>query len=68
MDIEEIEQSLLGTCQELSSVVSDGEEDECLEQIAARGNIELCVCCGWWCELSEMSDGGGEYVCNDCLD
>lgn len=63
---------LCGTC----LAIDDGLEatgldanDDNRDQVAAAvqdHDIEKCVQCDWWCELSELNCDGGEYVCTDC--
>lgn len=72
-EIDEIIETLQGTCMSLNEGIQTilGEEaefddltDEELEHIDSE--IFLCESCGWWCELSEMSDED-EGNCQDCV-
>lgn len=77
--INEVIESLQGTCMwsSLDDKINelfgtDGadsydNEEEILSKV--DDNIFCCVCCGWWCEISENSDKEfDEMVCTDCED
>lgn len=61
-------EKLQGTC---GSLVNLGEE---FEELQNDSNFcdrldELvfeCVCCNWWCGISEMSDNVDEWICKEC--
>jgi hypothetical protein len=57
---------LQGTCEELYSFL-EREAEDLIDHMPflnyLDNHIFLCDGCGWWCELSEMSDEG---VCRDC--
>jgi hypothetical protein len=58
---------LQGTCNELNSFLERHNAEDLIDHIPfleyLDNHIFLCDSCGWWCELSEMSDEG---VCSDC--
>ncbi len=58
---------LQGTCNELNSFLERHNAEDLIDHISfleyLDNHIFLCDGCGWWCELSEMSDEG---VCSDC--
>lgn len=68
--LDEIVQSLQGTCQSLEGVLEDGESEddkELCEHIDQE--IFLCPACNWWCERGEGHESDlGEDVCDDCYD
>ncbi len=62
-----------GTCMSTQEVLNhldaeDFDEDD-LDWALIENEIFNCVCCGWWCEVSEECDKGfDEPVCTDCED
>lgn len=58
---------LQGTCNELHGFLERHDAEDLIDHIPfleyLDNHIFLCDSCGWWCELSEMSDEG---VCSDC--
>lgn len=72
--LQEIIEALQGTCDTLDGIVQVVMEDdnictndltpEQLEELDQQ--IFLCETCGWWYEISEMSDE--DQVCQDCDD
>jgi len=57
--------SLEEGCQEVFGISSD--ELTVKETNDLDMAIFLCEECGWWFEISEMSDElNGEQICNDC--
>lgn len=71
--VQTIISTLQGTCDTLDGAVQEvcgddfSEDDLTLEQLGEIDQqIFLCVDCGWWCEISEMSDIEDENVCDDC--
>lgn len=63
--MQEIVDNLNGTCSSILNVLNEGEEEtkELNDYIDQR--IFECETCGWWCELSEMSESE-EWSCTDC--
>ncbi|WP_047308819.1 hypothetical protein [Rhodopseudomonas palustris] len=61
--------ALRGTCHGLAHL---GDEHETLAASSAAYTTRLdelvfeCACCGWWCDIDEMSDD--PEVCIDCSD
>jgi len=72
-EIQNIINSLQGSCQSLREVCeNEGFEEEDLlpEQInEIEQEIFLCTTCGWWYEISEMSEESedGENTCEGCI-
>lgn len=67
MDIEKIEEELQGTCKTISDVSGyNKEQEEIMRLIGERGNIECCEVCSWWCEMGEMVEKDGGFMCEDC--
>lgn len=67
--VEELIESLKGTCQSISQILSliheeMFEEDLSYEDLEAiDSEIFCCETCGWWWEISECAD---ENVCLEC--
>jgi hypothetical protein len=58
---------LQGTCNGLDSFLEQHNAEDLIDYMPfleyLDQHIFLCDGCGWWCELSEMSD---EEVCSQC--
>ena len=71
-NIDELIQYLQGSCNSLDEGIQTilGDYDstdlspENCDQI--DNEIFLCTGCGWWCEVSEMSEEDDEQVCVEC--
>lgn len=64
----DIVHDLLGTCKSLEEVCSDDEINDKVVTDAIDAEIFECDGCGWWCELSELNDDTGRWLCDDCSD
>ena len=62
---EEAADALLGTCQSLSSVCTQGEDDDLKWCEDFDERITNCDCCGWWVEASEVD---GDNNCEQCAE
>jgi len=73
IDIDEIIDSLTGTCESLDSILDrhnllyENLNDEHFSEIDSR--IFQCTNCGWWCEQYENHEHpeSGEWICDDCF-
>lgn len=65
-DVQELIDSLQGTCQSIVDFLPEGMDDNDLtseDHDEIDNQIFLCNQCGWWCESCEQNDNGS---CNDC--
>ena len=61
---DEIINYLVGTC---NSFDPSEYSDEIVSEV--DNHIFCCEECGWWCEMSEMSDDEEhDWTCSDCVD
>ena len=70
-DIAELIADLQGTCKSISDFLPEGmNQDDLTQNDLSEIDQEIFLCdgCGWWCEVSESNDRGGENVCDDCKD
>lgn len=73
-DVEQIIESLQGTCSNTLATAIDQHYPGMLEEdLTERDNdiidntIFLCDNCGWWCETSEAHESNsGCDICDDC--
>lgn len=67
-DIEELIDSLQGTCATISEKLPEEMEEDLTEQDhdAIDNRIFRCETCSWWCEVGEEGDEKGN--CNDCVE
>jgi len=64
MTIQELADSLSGTCQNINDVIErELTTEECME---LDNLVSLCSVCGWWYESCEMTERDGEFECGDC--
>lgn len=66
--IEELIESLRGTCQTLSEALPEGMEEDDLTKAdtdAIDEQIFRCETCSWWDEISEQNEDGEN--CLDCV-
>lgn len=66
--IEEIIETLAGTCTYIGDVCSIEEMADKDLWASIDDAIFECDRCGWWCEISGQSDMDGEMICEDCND
>lgn len=65
--IDEIIDSLRGTCRSLIDFLEDQEdEDDTALLEAIDQDLFCCDQCNWWCEQSEAHEGTSGDVCDDC--
>jgi hypothetical protein len=65
MDYEKIIDQLRGTYENLHPLLEEFQIVDNMEVFRAIDDeIFTCEVCGWWCEISEMSDT--DQVCRDC--
>lgn len=73
--MQEVADTIQGTCRSLDEVVREVFEDDDLEftmipleLLQSFDNmVEECQVCGWWCEVCEMSEEQ-EGTCKDCAE
>lgn len=62
--IHEIADELIGTCLNITSVVTDEELDDVVLMSKLDELCFECEGCGWWCHEEELNEG---TLCNDCF-
>lgn len=70
-DVNELIETLQGSCDTLDAALPDGMEFIDLtkdDHDRIDSEIFLCEQCGWWCEQSEANESDGGDVCQDCYD
>lgn len=70
-EMEKLIGHLQGTCISLNEgtqALFDLDEDCLTTENSQQIDDEIFLCeeCGWWYEVSEMSEREDEQVCNDC--
>ena len=68
-DVQELINSLQGTCSSIDDHLPEGMNWEDLtneDHEAIDNEIFLCAECGWWCEISEQVESDDEQYCRDC--
>ena len=71
--IQELAAQLCGTCRSLSDAQLNelGLKEDSIDltiRLEQEGEIFLCDTCGWWCEVSEMSEGHCGQICIECYE
>lgn len=71
IDVQKLIEYLQGTCNTLDSALDElfgCDSTEMTEDNHTELGLEIFLCeyCGWWCEISEVSDEDG--VCMDCYE
>lgn len=69
--VEQIAYELQGSCDSLARVLErhemEGAENDSTFCYALDALVFECTCCGWWFEVSEMSDDPEhDWQCEDC--
>jgi len=70
-DINDLIESLNGTCNSLDSALPEGMEYDDLtteDHAEIDANIFCCATCGWWCEIGGANSGDDGDVCGDCVE
>lgn len=66
---EKIIYQLKGTCNTMDRVLEEHNAEELEDHMPFLNHLDnqifLCEGCGWWCEISEMSEDS-DTECNDC--
>jgi hypothetical protein len=71
--VEDIAYELQGSCQSLEALLEfhemEGAENDAAFCNALDQLVFQCEGCGWWCEISEMTDDEeNDWNCTDCVD
>lgn len=58
-----------GTCDSIEQVLYTHDAEDLQDHLPFFQELDQqifrCECCGWWCEISEMSDSGN-WACEGC--
>jgi hypothetical protein len=63
-----------GTCEDLNNFLEDHESEDLIDHTPFLEHLDseifCCAGCGWWYDISDMSDNeeAQEPICNNCGD
>lgn len=64
----EVAEELQGTPRSIPEFATAEEADDEVFLGELDQHVFECTVCGWWCEVSEMSEKHEDFVCTDCED